>query len=263
MGKYEKKRNDRPVRRRKKSRKNRRTAMIGIALICILAAVALLMGGRLIGGKDKSDVGFIVTPETEKETKPDNKELNIDLGQKLYVTAIGKYAGVYMEDGSDDLIDNVLMIRLENRGEKVLEYAEITLTTASGDAHFSVSTLEPEASVILLEKNRMPFDTAAEYGSIKADFAAFFEKNLELSESKLKIQQLDGAMNISNISEADISGPVQIYYKNYTDGIYYGGITYRVTLEEGIKAGELRQIMANHFYRNGSKILSVVCNENR
>ncbi len=229
-----------------------------IAAVCIVAALLVLKGGEQDSG---ANVGVAIQPQNERPAKAETKETSIDLGQKLYVTNIGKYAGIYMEDGTDELVDNVLMLRLTNYGDKTVEYAEITIATSSGDAKFSVSTLNPGDSVILLEKNRMPYSEDQNYDNVQADFAAFFEEPLDKCEDVLKIQALDGAMNITNISDSDISGPVRIYYKNYSDGIYYGGITYRATLEGGIKAGELRQLMVNHFYQNGSAVLSVVCEE--
>ena len=262
MGKYEKK-NRRKQADRKGSKKNRSGLWIAVLLIAAvgIGAVLLLKGMQPGGSETGSNAGVVVQPQTAQPDKPETKEIAMDLGQKLFVTGIGKYAGIYMEDGTDELVDNVLMLKLTNYGDKVLEYAEMTVALPSGNAKFSVSTLEPGATVILLEKNRMAHSADEDYTNITADFAAFFEEPLDKCEDVLKIQALDGAMNITNLSGEDISGPVRIYYKNYADGIYYGGITYRITLEGGIKAGELRQIMANHFYQNGSAILSVVCEE--
>jgi len=46
-------------------------------------------------------------------------------------------------------------------------------------------------------------------------------------------------------------------YKNAAADLYYGGITYRVRIEGGIKAGEIKQLMAGHFSETGSKIMFV------
>ena len=50
------------------------------------------------------------------------------------------------------------------------------------------------------------------------------------------------------------SGDIEIYYKSLVDGQLYGGITYRISLEEGLTAGEIRQIMASHFAETGTEI---------
>ena len=264
MGKFEKKTNNKKNTRKKPGiTKKVCLATAVLAALCVLIWIFVQKKQVSDQAETLSDsVGIVVENSAMLQTQPAEPEIFLDLGQKLYVTDIGKYAGIYMEDGTDELVDNVLMIKLTNRGTKPLEYAEITLSTSSGDAKFSVSTLNPGTTAILLEKNRMPFTEGQEFGDIQADFAAFFEEPMGLREDILKIQQLDGAMNITNISEEDIADPVRIYYKNSADGIYYGGITYRITLENGIKAGELQQIMAEHFYRNGSAVLGVVIEEN-
>ena len=80
---------------------------------------------------------------------------------------------------------------------------------------------------------------------------------MSLQEDKLQLQVLDGALNVINISGEDITGDVVIYYKNAAADVYYGGITYRVRIEGGIKADEIKQIMASHFSDSGSKVMFV------
>jgi hypothetical protein len=48
-----------------------------------------------------------------------------------------------------------------------------------------------------------------------------------------------------------------IYYKNYTQGLYYGGITYRVRVPGGIQADEVKQLTASHFSSTGSRVMFV------
>ena len=53
--------------------------------------------------------------------------------------------------------------------------------------------------------------------------------------------------------------PILVYYKNYIGGIYYGGITYRLRVEGGLKAGEIRQGSAAHFNTNNSTVVFATC----
>ena len=64
-------------------------------------------------------------------------------------------------------------------------------------------------------------------------------------------------MNITNISGNDITGDVVIYYKNASSDMLYGGITYRVTVTGGLKAGEIKQLTGSHFSASGSRIMFV------
>lgn len=196
--------------------------------------------------------------ETEAATEP-NSLLPLSLGQGLEITGISSYSGVYMEDGSDEIVAGILMITVTNKSELPLQYAEITLSGDHGEAEFTVSTLAPGTSAVLLEKNRMAYSYEAKYTSAEAKHVAFFQEPLSLCEDRLKIQALDGAMNITNITDSDIEGNITVYYKNSAEDLFYGGITYRITLEGGLKAGELRQLMVNHFKDPGSTIVMVTC----
>lgn len=193
-------------------------------------------------------------------TLEEQLENSINLGQGMYITSTGKYTGVYMEDGTDEIVSDVAMITVENKGNSIIQYAEITIPTDEGEANFSLSTLVPGGKMILLEKNRMR-SFADEVSTAVADNIAIFSEPVSLCEDKVKLQILDGAINVTNISGKDIERDILIYYKNYVDGIYYGGITYRVKLENGLKGGEIRQIMADHFSETNSRIMFVTCGE--
>ena len=80
-----------------------------------------------------------------------------------------------------------------------------------------------------------------------------------MCEDQLKIQGYQGAINVTNISGQDITGDIIIYYKNSSADMYYGGITYRARIEGGLKAGELRQIVPEHFNADASTILFITC----
>ena len=107
----------------------------------------------------------------------------------------------------------------------------------------------------------MEYDSSVKYmtGKFECENLALFQQHLSLYEDKISIQILNGAINVTNISGEDIPGDILIYYKNYVSGIYYGGITYRIRLEGGIKAGEIKQGTAAHFNPNNSTVVFVTC----
>lgn len=198
--------------------------------------------------------------ETPDKVQVDDVELvDYDLGEGLQITDVGKYTGIYMEDGTDEVVSGVMMIVLANNSEDPLQYAEIELTVGEETAYFSVSTLPAGASVVLLEKNRMDYDANVTVNQAVAKNVAFFSQPLSLCENKITIQALNGAMNITNISGEDITDDVVIYYKNSAQDVFYGGITYRIRIEGGMKADEIKQIMASHFSASGSTIMFVTC----
>lgn len=201
------------------------------------------------------------TETTPPETVPQETAPSLEtvLGHDVEILDIGTYTGLFMEDGTDELVSGVLMMKIVNNGEKAIQYAEITMNYGGQTARFSVSTLLPGATMILLEQNRLAYSADAGYSDLKMQNVAVFGEELSLCEDKLQIQILDGAINVTNVSGEDIPGEVRIYYKNYADDIYYGGITYVVRIQEGIKADQIKQIMASHFSAKGSVIMFVTC----
>ena len=252
-----------------KKKKNKRTPLVItiIVLSLVLVLLALLAWG-LYNTKeapaeqtDESGIRDAADESSGQDTIPaqiDGVTLQeYSLGKGLTLVEVGKYTGVYMEDGTDEIVSNVLMVIVRNDGEQNIQYAELTLPTAAGEAKFSLSTLPVGESMVLLEQNRMAWSDDENYTNVTAQNIAPFTDSMDLCEDLLSIQALDGVVNITNISGADISGDIVIYYKNASSDLLYGGITYRVRLEGGLKADEIRQITASHFSENGSRIMFV------
>ena len=242
-----------------------------IEIVVLLAALLVWWAFAYDGGSEDPTVPTdAVTPETPETSatvpqvtvpEPTIEEVvNIEgtsIGNDLIVRNIGSYTGAFVEDGSNEIVSGVLMLVVANIGDDDIQYAEITLPTDAGDAKFTLSTLPAGESVVLLEQNRMPHTGDEDASRAVSDNVAFFSEPLSLREEQLKLQILDGAINVSNISGADIEGDIVIYYKNAATDLYYGGITYRVRIEGGMKADEIKQIMASHFSESGSKIMFV------
>ena len=196
------------------------------------------------------------TPTTQ-ETSPQPVELQLPivLQEGLTITDIDKYAGIYMEDGSDEMVSNLLMIQVENTTGKDLYLAQIKLEYGNKTAEFQVTNLPNGAKAVLLERQRMsytaqlPQNASAENVAFTTEFSMFADQ--------LEVNALDGVINVKNISGKDIPEDIYVYYKNYAGNLYYGGITYRIQIDGGLKAGEIRQIMASHYIQSSSKLLMV------
>lgn len=206
---------------------------------------------------ESSALETISTEVLSESVQEASKDSAILLDPYLKIVDVASYTGIYMEDGSDEVVSGVLMMIVNNYSDKDIQYAEITLPTENGDAKFTLSTLPAGESVVLLEQTRMQY--TGNEDKIKAVSAnvAIFHEPLSLHEEQLKLQVLDGAMNVINVSGKDIDGDVIIYYKNAAADLYYGGITYRVRIEGGIKSDEIKQVMASHFSDTGSRIMFV------
>ena len=227
--------------------------------LCIGAAAVLLLGLALClllgGGNETPDDDVNMPPAYEGS-------MSLNVGSGLTIVDIGPYTGMYMEDGSNEVVSGVLMCIVTNEGDRAVEYAEIKLNDGQKDIPFTLTALLPGRSVVLLATDRTAHDNSATYTATMAQSVAFFSYEPSLQADRLQIQGLDGGMNITNISDKDIAGDVVIYYKNVAaDGLLYGGITYRTRISGGIKAGELKQGMTQHFSVKGSEVLFVTVAE--
>lgn len=185
------------------------------------------------------------------------KKLSLSIGNDLEITEIGKYTGSFVEDGTDEDVTDVMMITIKNNGENTLQYAEIQLVSEKETIEFALSTLPPGKEMIVLEKNRKGYLKNLEHAEIRLNNVVFFNEEPNLYEDVFNIEKLKGALNIKNITKTNIEGPIAVYYKAINDNYYYGGITYRVVIHEGIKAGETHQVMSNHFSPDTCEIIFV------
>ncbi len=191
----------------------------------------------------------------------DAEKVNINLGYGMYLEDVAKYTGMYMEDGSDEVITGVLMIMVKNTGPQDIQYAEIELPVGKKLATFTLTNLPVGDSVVLLEKNRMAYDAAAQYSTAIAKNVVPFKEPMGLCSDKIKVEGRNGVLKVTNISGEDITGDVIIYYKNSSVDMLYGGITYRVVIRGGIPKGETQQILAGHYSVSGSRIVHITCGE--
>lgn len=253
------------------SRKPRKKPL-GLIVTIVLVILAVCMALLLYVGKHPDK-----TPETTGQPEPqqttaamqpqmeplDVPENSVNLGYGVYVSDIAAYTGVYMEDGSDEVLSDILMMIVKNGGEQDIQYAKIIMDLGDRQAEFVITTLPAGESMVLLEQSRMAWSAEVDYAAIlpRVENIAYFQEPVSLHEDRLDIQIVDGALNVTNISGEDIPGIIRVYYKNAAEDLLYGGITYQITIEGGLKADELRQVMTNHASDTGSRIMFVTISQ--
>ena len=242
----------------KKRRRLKKSVKFG--LIIFLSIVLMFLVFVMLQSKpqtnDKNDV-----PSDDNVQIDDLDSSGISIYEGLKITDTANYAGIYMEDGSDEVVSNVMMIIVENTSASDLQYAEITLSSADAKAYyFTVSNLPSGSKAVLLEKNRQSFPVGVDLAA-SANNVAYFSEPMSLCEDRIQINGMDGALNIKNISDEAITGDIYVYYKYSSSDLFYGGITFRVRVEGGLNAGEIRQVMTGHYSVNGSTITMVTCGE--
>lgn len=192
----------------------------------------------------------------ETSGSPVSPDGTIYLDRNLRITDIGKYVGMYMEDGTNEVVTNVMMIILHNDGTEDLQLARIVLEYSDFTAQFEATNLPAGEAVVLLEKNRLAFENST---CLRAELTncAFFPAPMSMMEEMFEVTGGDGYIDIKNITADVISGEIFIYYKNSATDLLYGGITYRCRVSGGIAAGETVRIMAGHYQEGSSRLLMV------
>lgn len=229
---------------RKKRKKGRNWYPLCIAffaglLIAAIIMIILIGTGRLTFGdtqQPNDSLGQIEVGQTETQA----------LGSDLELQGIGRYAGLYLEDGSDDIVSNIMMVRVKNTGEKDLQLAKLRIKYADFTAEFEITNLPAGRTVVVLEKNRHTY-VEQKHVSASLENVVFFQTQMDVFADKFELTGLDGVLNVKNISGSDISGDIYVYYKYFARDELYGGITFRAKINGGLKDGEIRQVSAGHF----------------
>lgn len=209
-------------------------------LIALLALPAL-------GGNGQTPAAPTQTAPTVNAAQPlPTEPPGIGIGQGLVIERIGGYSGRYMEDGSNDIVQDVLMLILCNEADRDLQLARIRIEYPDFTAELEVTNLAAGERAVLLERNRCAYTQDA-YLNITAGNVVFFPEKMDLMPDVLELGGKAGVVEATNVSGTDLAGPIYIYYKNSAGDLLYGGITYRVLIEGGIPAGETVRIPAGHY----------------
>lgn len=191
---------------------------------------------------------------TAAEQKP------VELEQGLRIIRMDSYAGVYMEDGSDEIVSDVMMLIVENGAAQDLQLARIDVAYGDFTAEFEVTNLPAGEKVVVLEKNRHS-SVSEEYRSVSSRNVVFFPEGMGLQEDRLEITGQQGSIDVKNISETDVAGDIYVYYKNSASDILYGGITYRAKIENGLAVGETKRVLTGHYSPDNCTVVMVTCGE--
>ena len=220
-------------------KKNKMILLIAAAAAVLVAVICIFLPGNG-GGNDGENL------LSEKML----------LGEGIELQALSGYQGPYVEDGTDDIVSDVLAITVRNDGDKTVQYAHIILTKGETAYEFDVTTLPVGASAQLLELSRQPMPDNTDGMTAQVTACAVFDTEPTMCEDVFQIETQDTAITITNNSGSDITGQIYVYYKIAYGDLYMGGITYRVGAA-GLKAGESTTCYAGHFSTDYSKLMFV------
>lgn len=220
----------------------------------VAVLVAVIVGMALFLEKSEPDP---TQPSRDTTVKVEITQTDVmDLGKGLRVSKIGKYAGIFLEDGSNAPVSNLLMIILENTSKQDLQLARFSLEYEDFTAEFEATNLPAGESVVLLERNRHAYVEGTPKTS-KLATTVFFENKMDLMTDTFRVSGTNGQLVLENISDTDISGDIFVYYKYSAGDLLYGGMTYRARFSGGVDAGEKSAVIATHYDPDSCEIIQI------
>lgn len=172
------------------------------------------------------------------------------------VEKVGRYAGIFVEDGSDEIVSDVFAITVVNNSDKMLQYAQVVITCGGEEYTFDMSTIPAGARAQVLEKSKKALPEDLSGAQTVLTTVTEFQEAPSTYPEVFELTPFEYSVNIKNISKSDISGDVYVYYKTKVGDLYMGGITYRAKVTD-LAAGEEKSAYASHFYGSDSEILFV------
>lgn len=197
------------------------------------------------------------TAQNEETTQAEEESLSFT-NSVNFVASVGSYSakkqakqisGVIASEtlkilsvGSDN---GILSAAARNISGEDIEYGILQVKVGSEYLSFTFSGLPAGADIVLFEDNDTAYDESEAYTDWRVDSLIYYDTQLQLYPEIVEIIGGEGYVNIKNLTESDISN-LQIYYKTVKDGVYYGGTTYRVTVDT-LETGTTLEKTAVHF----------------
>lgn len=171
---------------------------------------------------------------------------------KLVCREYALFSGQFVEDGRDELVENVAAILVKNDSDQFLDLATLTYDIDGEIATFIVTGLPAGKSAWVMEATRMRASHSSVFTYL--DCVSSFKSEVILFTSKLTVTAEGNMLTVTN-NTGETLEDVCVYYRNvHSDGNYFGGITYLVgfgTLEPGQSA----QSMAGHYTEGVTEIV--------
>lgn len=198
-----------------------------------------------------------VQPQTQKDpdpvpdTTPQPQEPE---KKQLECEQIAVFSGAFVEDGSDEPVQNVASILVKNNSDQYLDFAQLYYLLDGEKAIFSVTGLPPGTSAWVMEASRKT--ATADSVFVYQDCNTTYRSEAVDSLEGLSVQTDGTMLKVTNNRDKTLKN-LTLYYKVlHSDSNYFGGITYMVAFGD-LEPGQSAQKLAGHFKEGWTDIVRV------
>ena len=199
-----------------------------------------------------------VTVPTEKDPVTGENVISLPCrveGYDLVIEKLAPYNGLYVEDGSNQIVQDVAMILVRNEGDYPVEYAEIAMAHGDQQLIYKISALPAGESMVVQEQTRQSVPEAMPSGC-----TALVVQRAQVgmaSEQVSVTDNGDGTLTVRNLTDKVIP-TVRIFYKYYmnNEDVFVGGIAFTVRITR-LGAGSETTIQPSHYTSDSSRIVMV------
>lgn len=194
---------------------------------------------------------------TEEATEESTEEPT-EKPEALSVLEYGSFDGVYVEDGSDEDVEDIFCILVQNTSGGYLDYGVIHAQIGEKIGQFVVTGLPAGQSAWVLEKDRMTIDNQDDFAYLEQTVSQI--RTEDMIDPRVKAEPRNGSIVLTNQGEQSVDF-VQVYYKQlHSDGNFLGGITYTVKAEN-LVPGQSLTVLTGHSKIDGCKIVRIDCRQ--
>lgn len=172
----------------------------------------------------------------------------------LRCTNFSLFSGQFVEDGRDELVEDVAAVLVTNTTDQFLDFGVLIYELDGETCTFVVTGLPAGESAWVMETLAITASHDSEL--VYEDCVTSFRAENTTSAEGLTITSEGNTLTVTN-QDTKTRKDVYIYYKNrHSDGNFFGGITYRVSLGD-LSPGASVDKLAGHYAEGTSEIVRV------
>ena len=182
----------------------------------------------------------------EKDSEPEVIEVS--------GTEFSRFSGQFVEDGRDELVENVAAMLVTNETNRYLDLATLVYEIDGKTATFVATGLHPGKSAWVMEESKMKISANAEF--VYKSCTTSFKDNVTTTTDEVSLTCIGNMLTATNNTEEKLESVYAYYKVKHSDGNYFGGITYLADFGD-LEPGTSVEVLAGHFSLEDAEIVRI------